>query len=438
MIKAKGIEEIINKQTQEGFLQKLKRKLSHKALTYGLAFSLLFPLARMASADTIYQKTHELEFLSPGAIYGEKQNPTTKLEVKIDCDKIAEREYEIKLSFFAQDWDKNKASILDYIFVNNTQSNFYLVYPKDTVMIGEPKESAYLLSMKHDDKKISGEWKELNPLEDSPAIKWKLNLLKGISELATTVFGGGKVMGILEEASILFEDKKEFAKNYTVSKIPFYPADKDVPARTFTIPIGIRAKAEKPELNIVLDVGLRRGLSQSEEYGRLKNLLVELPLETIKEKKKNLEEKIQKGFLIHNDKYFVISYPSSWQNFGRLSASLTTGSGEGAYFRPSPKGQIFVLSRGLHTDETLEKVVTEVKNYVLEDRYKELIDLSSVKLSDQDAYQLTFLSLGAVRSMWCYVIKDKRIYTIGYEELEDRFDDNLDAVKKMIKSFKIK
>ena len=57
---AKGIEEIINKQTQEGFLQKLKRKLSHKALTYGLAFSFLSPFARIAAADTMHYKTHNL------------------------------------------------------------------------------------------------------------------------------------------------------------------------------------------------------------------------------------------------------------------------------------------------------------------------------------------------------------------------------------------
>lgn len=301
MIKAKGIKNAVNQQTQMGFLQKLKRKLSNKALKYGLAFSLLFPITRMAAADTIYHKTHNLNFLSPNVIYGEKQNPTTPLEVKVECDKVVEREYEIKLSFFTQDWDKKKNHISDYVLINNAQSNFYLVYPEDTIMLGGPKESAYLLSREHGNEKISGQWEELKPLEESPEIKRKLGLLKGISEITTLIFGGGKVMKVLEEASGLFKDKKDLSENYTIFKVPLYPVSKEISARTFTIPVGIRAKAEKPELSVLLDVGLRRGLTQSEEYGRLENLLVEVPLKAdanFQIEKKKFEDNIRNQYSI--------------------------------------------------------------------------------------------------------------------------------------------
>lgn len=319
MAKGKGIENIISEQTQTGqigFLQKIKKKLSNKVVTYGLAFSLLFPLARRALADTIYQKTHELEFLSSCAIYGKKQNPTTKLEVKVDCDKVAEKEYELKLSFFAEDWDISKNHIEDFVLINNILSNFYLVYPNE-VAVGEPKESAYIISRKHGNKKIGGEWKDLAPFELSPRTQLKLGLLKvGIKVASASLgfllagpvgAGVGLAASFVDEARTLGGEIKEAKRKAmlvntyggTVSKIPFYPVDKDTPARTFTIPIEVGdSKEEKEiELNLLLDVGLRRGLTQSEEYGQLRDLLIKVPLgESVNYKVGNKEpEKPEKG-----------------------------------------------------------------------------------------------------------------------------------------------
>jgi len=288
---AKGIEDMVNKQTQLGFLQKVKKRLSHKALTYGLAFSLLFPFARMASADTIYQKTHELEFSLPGAIHGEKR-PTTKLEVKADCDKITEKEHELKLSFFAEDWDTSKNNISDYILINNALSNFYLVYPSD-VAVGELKESAYLLPRKRRNEKIKGQWKDLVPLELSPGTELKLGLIKIGTKIVSSclgfLFGGplgagaGFVSSYSDEAVSVWEAKRKAmlvnAYGGSVEKIPFYPADNETSARTFTIPIEVKDQMEKEtELIMVLDVGLKRGSINNEEYGQLKDLLIKVPL----------------------------------------------------------------------------------------------------------------------------------------------------------------
>jgi len=162
-------------------------------------------------------------------------------------------------------------------------------------------------------------------------------------------------------------------------------------------------------------------------------------------KRKTLPLILVSGFALinfsptYNTTDFKVSCPHNWTST-ELSALLFMGSGKGVLLcSPSDKEEIQVISRKLGQEETLESFINDIKKKMnLEKQSYQKIDISPIKLSDQNGYQIEYLYKEKVRGKWCYTAKNNKIYTICYVDKIDNFNDNLYIMNEVIKSFRIK